>query len=111
SPLEFDARVKAVSSFLALPQAQALAAANKRVSNILLKSPLSADSSVKAPLLTEAAEQALAARLQSVRAEVEPLLKARNFAAALASMADLQEVVDRFFDDVMVNVDDSALRN
>lgn len=111
SPLEFDARIKAVNNFLGLPQAQKLAAANKRVSNILQKTPANASSSVQQALLTEAAEQKLASALAAVQQIVEPLLAARDFSMALAEMAGLQEVVDTFFDTVMVNVEDEGVRN
>jgi len=110
SPLEFDARIKAVNNFLVLPQAQNLASANKRVSNILQKTPADADTTVQPQLLTEPAEIALASRLHDVQQRVEPLLVARNFTPALAAMAGLQEVVDHFFDQVMVNVEDTAIR-
>ncbi len=111
SPLEFDARIKAVSHFATLPHAQALAAANKRVSNILQKATVAAGASVVAARLTEAAERALAEGLQGVQTRVEPLLKKSDFTPALAAMAELQPVVDAFFDQVMVNVDDPALRD
>jgi glycyl-tRNA synthetase beta chain len=111
SPLEFDARIKAVSNFVALPQAQALAAANKRVSNILQKASVRADAAVDAAKLQEPAEQALAQAVQDVQARVEPLLKQNDFTPALAAMAELQAPVDTFFDKVMVNVDDAALRD
>lgn len=111
SPLEFDARIKAVSNFVALPQAQALAAANKRVSNILQKASVNAGAAVDAAKLQEPAEQALAQAVQSVQARVEPLLKQNDFTPALAAMAELQAPVDAFFDKVMVNVDDVALRD
>jgi glycyl-tRNA synthetase beta chain len=111
SPLEFDARIKAVSNFVALPQAQALAAANKRVSNILQKGSVKADAAVDMAKLQEPAEQALAQAVQDVQARVEPLLKQNDFTPALAAMAELQTTVDTFFDKVMVNVDDAALRD
>lgn len=111
SPLEFDARIKAVSHFVTLPQALALAAANKRVSNILQKSSVPAGTVVAGARLTEAAERALAERLQAVQTRVEPFLKESDFTPALAAMAELQPVVDAFFDQVMVNVDDPALRD
>jgi len=111
SPLEFDARIKAVKQFLTLPQARQLASANKRVSNILLKTPLSAGGSMNPQLLSDPAERALAEALTAVSAKVEPWLNTNNFAAALVSLAELQEVVDAFFEQVMVNVDDPALRD
>jgi glycyl-tRNA synthetase beta chain len=111
SPLEFDARIKAVSHFVSLPQAHALAAANKRVSNILQKSPVKAGAAVDPAKLTEAAERALADSLKAVQSRVDPVLKKNDFTPALAAMAELQPVVDAFFDKVMVNVDDSAVRD
>lgn len=111
SPLEFNARIKAVSNFATLPQAQALAAANKRVSNILQKSTVKAGASVDPARLGEAAERALADNLKSVQTRVDPLLKKNDFTPALAALAELQPVVDAFFDTVMVNVDDPAVRD
>jgi glycyl-tRNA synthetase beta chain len=111
SPLEFDARIKAVNNFVTLPQAQALAAANKRVSNILQKSSVKAGASVDTGRLTEAAERALADSLSAVQARVDPLLRASDFTPALAAMAELQPVIDAFFDKVMVNVDDPVVRD
>lgn len=110
SPLDFDARVRAVNHFVNLPEAQALAAANKRVSNILQKSPAGTVGDLDGALLLEQAEKDLAAHLQTVQRQVEPLLAARNYTDALASMAALQAVVDAFFDQVMVNAEDAALR-
>jgi glycyl-tRNA synthetase beta chain len=109
-PLEFDARIKAVNHFATLPQAQALAAANKRVSNILQKSAAAAGATVDAGLLAEPAEKALAASLQQLQSRIEPLLASGNFKEALAAMAELQPQVAAFFDQVMVNVDATALR-
>jgi glycyl-tRNA synthetase beta chain len=111
SPLEFNARMKAVSNFVTLPQAQALAAANKRVSNILQKSAVNARARVDTTKLAEAAERALADLVKSVQTRVDPLLKKSDFTPALAAMAELQPAVDAFFDQVMVNVDDPALRD
>ena len=110
SPLEFDARIKAVNHFRQLPQSAALAAANKRVSNLLLKSDDNLPQQPDSRLLQEAAELTLASRLQTCVSEVTPLLENHDFTAALTQMATLQPVVDEFFDKVMVNVDDEALR-
>jgi glycyl-tRNA synthetase beta chain len=110
-PLDFDARIKAVKHFIALPQAQALAAANKRVSNILAKSESAILPAFKAELAQEPAEQALAGQLAVLLTEVSPALRAGNYTAALSAMASLQAPVDAFFDTVMVNVEDTALRN
>jgi len=110
-PLDFDARIKAVSHFIALPQAQALAAANKRVSNILAKSETATLAAFRPELAKEPAEQALAGQLAALVSQVAPALHQGNYTVALSSMASLQAPVDAFFDTVMVNVDDPALRN
>jgi glycyl-tRNA synthetase beta chain len=111
-PLDINQRVKAVHSFSQLPEAQALAAANKRVSNILAK--LDDDTQLDAvnnSLLTDEAEIALAQLVQNKAEEVSPLLAKRQYTETLTSLASLRETVDRFFDDVMVMVDDKAVRN
>lgn len=110
-PLDFDARIKAVNHFISLPQAQALAAANKRVSNILAKSETATLPSFRADLAQEPAEQALAGQLAALVAQVTPELRLGNYTAALSAMAALQGPVDGFFDTVMVNVEDAGLRN
>lgn len=110
-PSDFDARMKAVSHFQTLPQAQALAAANKRVSNILAKSDSASLSAFKAELAQEPAEQALAGELQALIAKLGPVLEQGQYTDALSSMASLQATVDGFFDTVMVNAEDPALRN
>ena len=117
SPLDFDRRIRAVQHFRALPQAAALAAANKRVANILAKeadqaSLLSqgAANIVDPSLLVEAAEQALFAQLEALEPVVQPLLAAREYTPALSKLAALRESVDQFFDQVMVNTDDAALK-
>ncbi len=110
-PLDFDARIKAVSHFIALPQAQALAAANKRVSNILAKSETATLPTFRAELAEEPAEQALAGQLAALVTQVTPELRRGNYTAALSAMASLQAAVDAFFDTVMVNVEDPGLRN
>ena len=94
-----------------MPQAAALAAANKRVSNILAK--LEDDhhfSEVNANLLQEPQEKALAEALEAVSTEVSACLDSDDYGAALTAMAVLQEPVDAFFDGVMVNADDAGLR-
>jgi glycyl-tRNA synthetase beta chain len=110
-PQDFDARIKAVNHFVSLPQAQALAAANKRVSNILAKSDTATLPTFRAELAQESAEQALATQLASLVAQVTPALQQGNYTVALSAMASLQAPVDAFFDSVMVNVDDTGLRN
>ena len=111
-PLDIDLRVKAVHSFSQLAEAQALAAANKRVSNILAK--LDDDSvidKVDNALLSDAAETTLAKLVQEKAASVEPLFAQHQYKEALAKLADLREPVDNFFDEVMVMVDDEAVKN
>ncbi len=110
-PLDINKRVHAVSQFSQLPEAQALAAANKRVSNILEKSGGNSITTVNPDLLQEDAEKALALQVSDKAQQVAPLFQARNYAEALSSLASLREVVDSFFDDVMVMADDEALRN
>ncbi|ROQ21733.1 glycyl-tRNA synthetase beta chain [Marinimicrobium koreense] len=110
NPLDIDQRVKAVHEFYQLPQAQALAAANKRVANILAKSGAPAGE-LDPALLQESAEKALAEAVQAKATLVEPLFAKRAYTEALTQLADLQEPVDAFFDQVMVNAEDDKLRN
>jgi glycyl-tRNA synthetase beta chain len=105
------ARLDAVREFAALPEAAALAAANKRISNILKKSEQGAPASVNAELLFEPAEKSLYERIETVAPNVQTQLQKRNYTEALTALAALREPVDTFFDDVMVNADDPALRN
>jgi glycyl-tRNA synthetase beta chain len=111
-PRDFNQRLQAVEAFRQLPAAQALAAANKRVSNILAKqSESNTRASVDPALLQEPAEQALYEAVQAQSAKVAPLFEAGQYQQALASLADLREPVDRFFDDVMVMADDAEIRD
>lgn len=107
--LDFDRRVKAVSEFRANPQAEALAAANKRVSNILSKAD-AVSQAIDESLLTETAEKALYSTLQGIRDQVQGAAESGDYAAALTALATLREPVDTFFDDVMVNADDADIR-
>ncbi|RKG30669.1 glycine--tRNA ligase subunit beta [Acinetobacter guerrae] len=109
SPLDFDHRVKAVNHFKTLPEAQALAAANKRVANILAKEGQIVGD-VDASLLVEDAEKALFAALQSVTPVVQPLLEAHNYTDALSQLASLRAPIDAFFDNVMVMAEDPKLK-
>jgi glycyl-tRNA synthetase beta chain len=104
------ARLDAVREFAALPEAASLAAANKRISNILKKSESATTGGVQVTLLTEAAEQALHAQLEQVAPRVQTQLAARDYTGALTALAALREPVDTFFNDVMVNAEDPALR-
>ncbi len=109
-PLDINQRVLAVNEFSKLPQAQALAAANKRVSNILAKQNAAVNTDVNSALLQEEAEKNLAAAITAKEAVVAPLFAAREYTKALAALADLQPTVDAFFDSVMVMCDDAALQ-
>ncbi|BAJ00012.1 glycine--tRNA ligase subunit beta [Shewanella violacea] len=111
APADFDSRIKAVAHFRTLDQASALAAANKRVSNILAKIEGDIPASIDASLLTENAEKALAEKLNELQPKLAPLFAAANYQEALALLADLRESVDTFFEDVMVMADDEALKN
>ncbi|ANB71302.1 glycine--tRNA ligase subunit beta [Paraburkholderia phytofirmans OLGA172] len=104
------ARLDAVREFAALPEAASLAAANKRISNILKKSEGSATGGVQIALLTEAPEKTLHAQLEQVAPRVQSQLAARDYTGALTALAALREPVDAFFNDVMVNAEDLALR-
>ena len=104
------ARLDAVREFASLTEAASLAAANKRISNILKKSEGAATGGVQVALLTEAAEKALYAQLEQVAPRVQSQLAARDYTGALSALAALREPVDTFFNDVMVNAEDPALR-
>ncbi|MBC9252985.1 glycine--tRNA ligase subunit beta [Pseudomonas alcaligenes] len=110
APLDFDQRVQAVQAFRQLPQAAALAAANKRVSNILAKAEGELPATLNSALLEAGAEQALAQAVASAAQSVAPMAAARCYREALAQLASLREPVDAYFDAVMVNADDAAVR-
>ena len=110
-PLDFDQRMQAVRAFNTMPEAETLAAANKRIRNILRKSEVSVPEQLSEALLREPAEQALAAAIDTQSAAVRPMFEQRAYTEALRSLAALQKPVDRFFDDVMVMTDDHALRD
>ncbi|MCL1143852.1 glycine--tRNA ligase subunit beta [Shewanella gaetbuli] len=109
-PADFDSRVKAVSHFRALEASTALAAANKRVSNILAKVEGELPANVDSSLLVEAAEKALAEKLSQLQPQLAPLFANADYQQALTLLADLRESVDQFFEDVMVMADDEALK-
>ncbi|WP_150575955.1 glycine--tRNA ligase subunit beta [Pandoraea aquatica] len=104
-------RLDAVRAFSALPQAEALAAANKRIGNILKKTAPPADGTISPDLLLESAEKALHAALEKVTPVVEQKFEAREYAQALSALAELRDAVDAFFNDVMVMAEEDALRN
>lgn len=109
-PADFNARVKAVSHFRTLDAAAALAAANKRVSNILAKSTDTLNERVAASVLKDAAEIQLATHLVVLRDKLAPYFAAGNYQDALVELAALREPVDAFFDNVMVMDDNDAVR-
>jgi glycyl-tRNA synthetase beta chain len=109
-PLDFDRRLRAVAAFRELPEAESLAAANKRVRNILRQAEAEQPSEPDLELLTEPAERDLAEQLASHAAAVEPDLAMGDYQAALGELAGLRPAVDRFFDEVMVMADDPAVR-
>lgn len=110
SPLDMDLRLRALESFLALPEAESLAAANKRIANILRKAPPDMSGAVEMRRLQDPAERQLFEHVISIERAVNPLLARREYTAALGHLASLREDVDRFFDSVMVMAEDEGLR-
>ena len=110
SPLDFDQRVQAVQAFRKLPQAAALAAANKRVSNLLSKAEGGVAAQVEAHYFDNPSEFALHAAIQQADQAVQPLAAARQYNEALAKLASLREPVDAFFEAVLVNAEDARVR-
>ncbi|MGE3773182.1 MAG: glycine--tRNA ligase subunit beta [Gammaproteobacteria bacterium] len=111
SPLDLARRVAAVESFLALPEAQSLAAANKRISNLLRKSARAEAGAVDPALFVAAAEQRLGAELAMLAQTLDAGEIDTDYGAWLARLAALREPVDAFFDGVLVMADDAALRD
>ncbi len=109
-PADFDARVRAVSHFRTLDSAEALAAANKRVSNILAKVEGEISTEIDRTLLVEAEEKALAEQVLALQAELAPVFANGEYQTALDRLASLRETVDNFFEKVMVNAEDENLR-
>ena len=110
SPLDFDQRVQAVQVFRSLPQAEALAAANKRVSNLLSKAEGQIAAHVEAHHFDSPSEFALNAAIQQAEHAVQPLAQARQYNLALSQLANLREPVDAFFEAVLVNAENPAVR-
>jgi glycyl-tRNA synthetase beta chain len=110
SPLDFDVRIRALADFLSLPDAASLAAANKRIANILRKAEDEVPVRVDPSLLQHTAERKLAAEVEALREEVESLLDARRYEGALRRLATLRPHVDAFFDGVMVMAENPAVR-
>ncbi|MFD1093164.1 glycine--tRNA ligase subunit beta [Providencia vermicola] len=109
-PADFDARVKAVTHFRTLEEAQALAAANKRVSNILSKSDENLSDTVLASVLKTPEEVKLATHVVVLQDKLAPMFAERNYQDALAELASLRDVVDEFFENVMVMDEEQAVR-
>ncbi len=111
SLVDFGERLSAVQAFTSLDAAESLAAANKRIENLLKKTAIAADTTVVEKRLSEDAEKALFKALADARATVEPMIASRQYRPALEALAQLRSPVDSFFDDVMVMVDEKPLRN
>ena len=108
--LDFDRRLRAVAEFAKLPEAAALAAANKRIGNILRQAGASAGGQVDAALLDTGAEAELYGQIEAATTAIDPLLKQNRYVDMLRALATLRAPVDRYFDEVMVMVDDAAKR-
>jgi len=111
TPLDINKRVYAVAEFSKLPEAQALASANKRVSNILAKLDSAPAAEVDPSLFAEDAERELAETLAKLSAKAQPFLNQADYTSALKLLAGLRQSVDSFFKDVMVMTDDDKVRN
>ncbi len=107
---DVSARLEAVRAFAALPEAASLAAANKRIGNILKKVETPVEARIDEALLQEAAEQQLAAALRAAKPLADGFFVKGQYAASLRELAALKAPVDAFFDGVMVNAEDAALR-
>ncbi|MDY7567261.1 glycine--tRNA ligase subunit beta [Pseudomonas sp. RTC3] len=110
SALDFDQRVQAVQAFRKLPEASALAAVNKRVSNLLSKAQGNIASTVEPKYFDNAHEFSLYSAIQQADQAVQPMAAARQYSEALARLAALREPVDAFFEAVMVNAEDASVR-
>ena len=110
APLDFDKRVKAVNHFKSLPEAETLAAANKRVGNILSKFDGTLYETFNASLATETAELNLSSAFDNVKQEVSRLVDSRDYQGALTALSAIKAEIDTFFDDVMVMADDEAVK-
>jgi len=109
-PLDFHQRLKAVTEFRKLNEAESLAAANKRISNILKKSDAPDINSIDSNLLVEESEITLAKSLDEYQKRLAPILEKRDYKSALTELAGLRDSVDNFFDNVMVNCEDEATK-
>ncbi len=111
SPVDFDRRILAVNEFVQLPEAESLAAANKRINNILKKNQPDSNGVVDTSLFEGATESTLSSELQALETTTEPLFKAGDYSAALKALAQVRSPVDNYFDEVMVMADDVSVRN
>lgn len=109
-PADFAARIKAVQAFKQLEAAESLAAANKRVANILAKSDALEDATLDHALLQLAEEKALTTKLEALKAQIAPALECKDYTSILSTLAALREPVDAFFDNVMVNAEDPKVK-
>ncbi|MHA6479230.1 glycine--tRNA ligase subunit beta [Stutzerimonas sp. KH-1] len=110
SALDFDQRVQAVQAFRTLPEAEALAAANKRVSNLLAKFEAKLPEAVEPRWFDNATEFSLYSAIQQAEQAVQPLAAARQYREALERLAHLRGPVDAFFEAVLVNAEDASVR-
>ncbi|GAB5381655.1 MAG: glycine--tRNA ligase subunit beta [Aliiglaciecola sp.] len=111
SPADFDARVKGVTTFKSLASAQSLAAANKRVANILDKNQVSNDYVIDVSLLVEEQEKSLVEQIDGIAKTVEPLIRSGDYENVLIELSSLAPFIDAFFDNVMVMADEQAVKN
>ncbi len=110
SLLDFDRRLKAIGEFAKLPEAEALAAANKRIRNIIKKADIAIPDAVNPALFESDAERELHAAIEQVIVDTDAALVTRDYVAVLGRLARLRPEVDTFFDKVMVNAEDQAVR-
>lgn len=110
-PLDFDKRVRAVTAFRALPEAESLSAANKRVGNILKKTETGDSLVVNAGLFELQEEETLYNELEALKRKTEPMFDSGNYESALCDLSALRKPVDDFFDHVMVMTDNEVVRN
>ena len=110
SPVDFDNRLRALATFLTLPEAASLAAANKRTANILRKAPGTVDGAVDTSRLREPAEVQLHAAIESLKEEVTRAVANHDYGSALTALSRLKPPVDAFFDQVLVMDPDESLR-
>lgn len=111
SPVDFASRLAAVQAFLGLDAAESLAAANKRIANILRKADIDRPAETRPELFEEGAELALHHALSETAKNVRPMIAEHAYTEALEALAELRAPVDRYFDEVMVMTDDEAVRN